>query len=97
MGPEPSLADTLDYYAAWFLHAHPGSVQDRDGGPPLLRASPRRWPFVVLDFADAGYAGTRVAGASPIRIEIVRKPRGQSAYRLPALAEASPSMPADGW
>jgi hypothetical protein len=71
MGPEPSLADTLEYYAAWFL-----------------RASPRRWPFVVLDFADAGYAGTRVAGASPIRIEIVRKPRGQS---------ASPSMPADGW
>jgi putative transposase len=61
------------------------------------RLGARRWPFVVLDFADAGYAGTRVAGASPIRIEIVRKPRGQSAYRLPALAEASPSMPADGW
>jgi putative transposase len=74
---------------ALVLHAHPGSVQDRDGAPPLLRASRRRWPFVELAFADAGYAGERVAAASPIRIEIVRKPKG--AGRLP------PSMPADGW
>src|SRR5829696_3590855 len=35
------------------LHAHPGSVQDRDEAPPLLRASRRRWPFVELAFADA--------------------------------------------
>jgi putative transposase len=36
------------------LHAHPCSVQDRDGAPPLLRASRRRWPFVALAFADSG-------------------------------------------
>ncbi len=59
------------------LHAHPGSVQDRDGAPPLLRASRRRWPFVALAFADAGYAGEHVANASPIRIEIIRKLQGQ--------------------
>jgi transposase len=60
---------------ALILHAHPGSVQDRDDAPPLLRASRRRWPFVELAFADAGYPGERVARASPIRIEIVRKPQ----------------------
>jgi putative transposase len=59
------------------LHAHPGRVQDRDGAPPLLRASRCRLPFVGLAFADAGYAGERVAGASPIRIEMVCEPKGQ--------------------
>ena len=72
---------------ALVLHAHPASVQDRDGSGPLLRASRRRWPFVLLCYADAGYAGERVARASPIRIEIVRKPRDRS---------ASPSTPAGG-
>ena len=65
-------------------HAHPGSVQDRDGAPPLLRASRSRWPFVELAFTDAGYAGERVATASPIRIEIVRKPKGQVGFAVHA-------------
>jgi transposase len=56
-------------------------VQDRDGAPPLLRASRRRWPFVELGHADAGYAGDR---ASPIRIEIVRKPKGQVGFAVHA-------------
>src|SRR5215204_4734718 len=66
------------------LHAHPGSVQDRDGAPPLLRASRRRWPFVELAFADSGYAGDRVAHASAIRIEIVRKPKDQVGFAVHA-------------
>jgi len=69
---------------ALVLHAHLGSVQDRDGAPPLLRASRRRWPFVELAFADGGYAGERVAGASPIRIETVRKPKGQVGFAVHA-------------
>ena len=48
------------------LHVHPGSVQDRDGAPSLLHASRRRWPFVELAFADAGYAADRVAYATAI-------------------------------
>jgi putative transposase len=64
------------------LHAQPGSVQDRDGAPPLLRASWRRWPFVELAFADGGYAGRRVAAASVIRVEIVRKPKGQVGFAV---------------
>jgi len=64
------------------LHVHPGSVQDRDDAPPLLRASRRRWPFVELTFADAGYAGDRVAYATSIRIEIVRKPADQVGFAV---------------
>ena len=79
-GFSPQLGDGR----ALALHAHPGSVQDRDGAPPLLRASRCRWPFVALAFADAGYAGERVASASPIRIEIVRKPKGQVGFAVHA-------------
>ncbi|PZW44789.1 DDE family transposase [Humitalea rosea] len=57
------------------LHAHPASIQDRDGAPPLLRASRRRWAFVELCLTDSGYAGERVAKASRIRVGIVRKRR----------------------
>ena len=66
------------------LHAHPASIQDRDGAPPLLRASRRRWAFVELCFADSGYAGDRVANASRIRVEIVRKPKGQVGFTVHA-------------
>ena len=69
---------------ALVLKAHPGSVQDRDGAGPLLRASRRRWPFVLLCYADAGYAGERVATASPIRIEVVRKPKNQIGFAVHA-------------
>ena len=55
------------------LQAHAADIQDRDGAGPLLRAS-RSFPFVQLAFADAGYQGPRVAAASTIRVEIVRKP-----------------------
>lgn len=34
---------------ALVLHFHPGSVQDRHGAPPLLRASQCRWPFVGVE------------------------------------------------
>ena len=49
------------------LQVHAANIQDRDGAGPLLRASRASWPFVELGFADGGYAGPRVANASPIR------------------------------
>ena len=49
------------------LQAHPANIQDRDGAEPLLQASRPSWPFVALGYADGGYAGPRVAEASPIR------------------------------
>jgi transposase len=56
----------------------------RDGGPPLLRASRRRWAVVELCFADSGYVGDRGANASRIRVEILRKPKGQVGFTVHA-------------
>jgi transposase len=47
------------------LEPHPASIQDRDGGGPLLKASRRIFPFIDRVFADGGYAGKRVATANP--------------------------------
>jgi putative transposase len=55
-------------------------VQDRDGAVPLLKASRRSFPFVELAFADAAYAAQRVAAATRIAIEIVRKPSDQVGF-----------------
>jgi transposase len=66
------------------LQAHAADIQDRDGAGPLLRASRPSWPFVQLTFADAGYQGPRVASASSIRVEIVRKPEGQVGFAVHA-------------
>ncbi|MDH3472562.1 MAG: transposase [Rhodospirillales bacterium] len=49
------------------------SIQDRDGGGPLLGASRRPFPFTEKVFADSGYAGERVARATVIAVEIVRE------------------------
>ena len=64
------------------LQMRPASVQDRDGGGPLLKASRRRFPFVQLAFADSAYAAERVADATCIAIEIVRKPADQVGFAV---------------
>ena len=64
------------------LQAQPASIQDRDGGGPVLRASQARWPFIERAFADAGYAGERMAKASRVVVEIVRKPAGQIGFAV---------------
>jgi transposase len=64
------------------LQCHAASVQDRDGAIPLLRASRRRFPFVLRAFADAAYAAGRVADATCIAIEIVRKPKDQVGFAV---------------
>lgn len=64
------------------LQAHSAAIQDRDGAGPLLRASRASWPFVALGYADGGYAGPRVADASPIRIEVVRKADNQVGFTV---------------
>ncbi|GAB4520248.1 MAG: hypothetical protein Kow00133_06620 [Amphiplicatus sp.] len=58
---------------ALLVEAHPASVQDRDGGGPLLKASRPLFPFIERVFADCGYNHERVAAASGIVVEIVRK------------------------
>jgi Transposase DDE domain len=41
------------------LEPHPASIQDRDGGEPLLRASRRTFPFIQRVFADSGMPARR--------------------------------------
>jgi transposase len=60
-------------FGALKLQVHSAAIQDRDGAGPLLRASRARWPFVQIGYADGGYLGRRVASASPIRIQVVRR------------------------
>jgi len=55
------------------LQVHPASVQDRDGAVPLLRASRGSFPFIQRVFADSAYAAERVANATRVVVEIVRK------------------------
>ena len=64
------------------LQMHPASIQDRDGAVPLLKASRRSFPFVDLAFADSAYAAERVADATCIAIEVVRKPADQVGFAV---------------
>lgn len=49
---------------------------------PLLRASRRSFPFIEPVFADSAYAGKRVAKATRIAIEIVRKAADQVGFQV---------------
>nr|WP_329603569.1 transposase [Acidiphilium iwatense] len=60
----------------------PADLQDRDGAVPLLQASRALFPFVEHVFADSAYAGERVANATRITIEIVRKIDGQVGFQV---------------
>src|SRR5580704_6683278 len=64
------------------LKPHPASIQDRDGGGPLLRVSRCIFPFIQRVFADSGYAGEKVTTATLIAVEIVRKNPDQVASLL---------------
>jgi putative transposase len=67
---------------ALLLVPHAASVQDRDGAGPVLRASRRPFPFIERTFADAGYAGERVATATRIAVEIVKKQPDQVGFAV---------------
>lgn len=60
----------------------PAAVQDRDGASSVLKASQSRFPFVQKVFADSVYADEKVANATTVAVEIVRK----LADRLPGSA-----------
>ncbi len=65
---------------AFELLVHPADVQDRDGAVPLLKQSRHRHPFVKLAYADSAYNSPRVAAATLISIEIVRKFADQTGF-----------------
>ncbi|MGH6830624.1 MAG: IS5 family transposase [Methylocella sp.] len=65
---------------ALLLEPHSASVQDRDGGGPLLGASRALYPFITRVFADSGYNHERVEKATNIAVEIVRKIAAQVGF-----------------
>jgi transposase len=62
------------------LLIHPADVQDRDGAVPLLKASRGRHPFVAKAFADSAYNSERVANATSIDVQIVRRIADQAGF-----------------
>jgi hypothetical protein len=64
------------------LQVHPASVQDRDGAIPLLPASRALYPFIEQAFADCAYAAGRVANATRVIVEIVRKQVGKIGFAV---------------
>ncbi|ARU18358.1 IS5 family transposase [Croceicoccus marinus] len=62
------------------LQVDPADVQDRDGAVPLLKASRARHPFVAKAFADSAYNADRVASATSIDVQIVRKIADQTGF-----------------
>jgi transposase len=62
------------------LLVHAADVQDRDGAVPLLKASRSRHPFVARAFADSAYNSDRVANATSIDVQIVRRIADQSGF-----------------
>ena len=61
---------------------HPANVQDRDGAGPLLQASRQPFPFIERVFADTACQGERVAKATTIAVQIVRKTPGQRGFAV---------------
>ena len=66
---------------------HPASVQDRDGAAQVLsKRVRRRFPFIEVIFADAGYQGPRVRDtvrkSGAWRIEIVKRPDAQKGFAV---------------
>lgn len=64
------------------LLVHPADVQDRDGAVPLLKRSRPRHPFVAHAFADSAYNSDRVASATAINVQIVRKIADQTGFAV---------------
>jgi transposase len=64
------------------LEPHSASVQDRDGGGPLVSLSRRLFLFIERNFADSGYAGEKIANATLIAVEIVRKNPDQVGFAV---------------
>ena len=77
------LTDTLGLPLVLIVHA--ADIQDRDGLAAVCRRVRRRFPWLTLVYADAGYQGDRAACAAAqerLRLEIVKRPRGADGFHL---------------
>ncbi len=68
---------------------HPADIQDRDGAALVLsKRVRRRFPFIEVVFADAGYQGPKAAKAvaktGPWRLEIIKRSDGAKGFMVQA-------------
>lgn len=65
---------------------HPANVQDRDAAATTLKGLRRRFPWLELLYADAGYSGDKLhnalLGQAAPKMEIVKRPRDASGFVL---------------
>ena len=69
------MVDTLGLPIA--IQVQAGSVQERDGGPPVIAEAKRRDPRLALVWGDSGFTGRCVEivqQESGIALEIVKRP-----------------------
>jgi transposase len=77
------LVDTLGLLLV--LVVHTADIQDRDGLALVCRRVRRRFPWLRLVFADAGYQGETAACAAAqegLRLEIVARDKGRRGFQL---------------
>ena len=77
------LTDTLGLPLVLVVHA--ANIQDRDGLARVCRRVRRRFPWLTLVYADAGYQGDQAACAAAqerLRLEIVKRPRSAEGFHL---------------
>jgi putative transposase len=77
------LTDTLGLPLVLIVDA--ADIQDRDGLAEVCRRVRRRFPWLTLVYADAGYQGDQAACAAAqerLRLEIVKRPRHAAGFHL---------------
>ena len=78
------VTDTIGLLVGAIVHA--ADVQDRDGAPPLLASIRTAFPWLHHIFADAGYAGGKLAHAltklGSWTVEIVRRSDAAKGFQL---------------
>jgi transposase len=78
------VTDTIGLLVGAIVHA--ADVQDRDGAPPLLASIRGAFPWLRHIFADAGYAGDKLAHAlaklGSWTVEIVRRSDTAKGFQL---------------
>jgi transposase len=64
------------------LVPHSAGIQDRDGGGPVLKVSRKLFPFIQRLFVDSAYSGDKLAAATQVVVEIVKKNPDQVGFAV---------------
>ena len=78
------VVDTIGLLCACRVHS--AGIQDRDGGPPVLKLAYERFPSLEHIWADAGYRGEKFLHAfndiAPWTLEVVKKDPDKQGFHV---------------